>query len=164
MAHLRGATGRESSLLPLECYDAVALVRDLMARKAIRISVPESLTGFLRMTNVDWSREVEIPPRDGFAGTAPDFDQLVQGMADLKDRFLGMQTLVYQWRGRIFYTMLGGTRYAARVDWSLPAETGTPASGTGVVPPISSRSSGVQLLPFGKNPDSALRSRIRKGG
>ena len=151
-------------MLPLECYDAVALVRDLMARKAIRISVPESLTGFLRMTNVDWSREVEIPPRDGFAGTAPDLDQLVQDMGDLKDRFLGMQTLVYQWRGRIFYTMLGGTRYAARVDWSLPAETGTPASGTGVVPPISSRSSGVQLLPFGKNPDSALRSRIRKGG
>ena len=156
--------GRESGLLPLECYDAVALVRDLMARKAIRISVPESLTGFLRMTNVDWSREVEIPPRDGFAGTAPDLDRLVQGMADLKERFLGMQTLVYQWRGRIFYTMLGGTRYAARVDWSLPADTGAPASGTGVVPPMASRSSGVQLLPFGKNPDSTLRGRIRKGG
>ena len=109
-------------MLPLECCDVVALVQDLMARKAIRISVPESLTGFLRMSHVDWSREVEIPPREGFVETAPDFDQLVQGMADLKGRFRGLQTLVYLGRGRIFYTMLGGTRYAARVDWSLPAE------------------------------------------
>ena len=109
-------------MLPLECCDAAALVRDLMGRKSIRVSVPESLTGFLRMSHVDWSREVEIPPREWFAETAPDFDQLVQGMADLKGRFRGLQTLVYLGRGRIFYTMLGGTRYAARVDWSVPAE------------------------------------------
>ena len=149
-------------MLPLECCDVVALVQDLMARKAIRISVPESLTGFLRMSHVDWSREVEIPPREGFVETAPDFDQLVQGMADLKGRFRGLQTLVYLGRGRIFYTMLGGTRYAARVDWSVPAEAESPAFSAGAVRPPMSRSSAAQLLPSGRNPDGALQGRIRK--
>lgn len=144
-----------SALRPIEVYDAAALVQDLLARKPIRISVPESLTGFVRMVNVDWSGEVEIPPRNGLSDTVT-LDGLLQGMVELHGRFLGLQALVYREHGRIFFTMLGGTRYAARVDWSSSssvvqptlkcAPSSTPLSRTCVFPPGAN----VVTLPRGR--------------
>lgn len=108
------------STRPLEGYPPQLLLDDLLARKPVRTSVPESVTRFLTLRHLDWSREVEVPQR-GPAAELPERAELLAQMAALDGRFLGLQALVYALNGRIWYTMLGGARYAARVEWDAPS-------------------------------------------
>lgn len=108
------------STRPLEGYAPQDLLDGLLARKPIRTSVPESLTRFVGLRHLDWSREVEVPP-PGPAPELPDRAWLLAQMGTLGGRYLAMQTVVYAQGGRILYTMLGGARYAARVDWGAPS-------------------------------------------
>jgi hypothetical protein len=108
------------STRPLEGYAPQALLDELLARRPVRTSVPESVTRFVGLRHLDWSREVEVPP-PGPVPELPDQAWLLAQMATLGGRHLALQTVVYALGGRIFYTMLGGARYAARVDWGAPA-------------------------------------------
>jgi hypothetical protein len=104
------------STRPLEGYAPQVLLDELLARRPVRTSVPESVTRFVGLRHLDWSREVEVPPL-GPAPELPEHALLLARMATLEGRYLAMQALVYAMGGRIWYTMLGGARYAARVDW-----------------------------------------------
>ena len=108
------------STRPLEGYAAQALLDELLARRPVRASVPESVTRFVGLRHLDWSREVEVPP-PGPVPDLPDRAWLLAQMVTLGGRYLAMQTVVYAMGGRIWYTMLGGARYAARVDWGAPS-------------------------------------------
>jgi hypothetical protein len=108
------------STRPLEGYAPQALLDELLARRPVRASVPESVTRFVGLKHLDWSREVEVAP-PGPAPELPDQALLLAQMATLDGRYRAMQAVVYALGGRIWYTMLGGARYAARVDWGAPS-------------------------------------------
>lgn len=112
----RGAAGADAPLRLLEFYDADSLARDLVARRPIRLSVPESVARLLALRDLDWSREVELP-RGAPVEIPADHQQLVERMASLEGRYQYFKALAYAHGGRILHTMLGGSRYAARVDW-----------------------------------------------
>ncbi len=107
-------TRRESAvaspLRPLETYDDALLEQDLLQRRAIRVSVPEAVARLQGLTHLDWSGEVEVPPPDAAPESA--------AASELERRYRRLRQLAYTQQGRIFYTMLGGDRYAARVEWS----------------------------------------------
>jgi hypothetical protein len=111
----KGVAG-DAQLRLLEFYDAGSLARDLLARRPIRLSVPESVARLLALRDLDWSREVELP-RGAPLEIPDDHQQLIERMAALDDRYRYFMALTYARGGRILYTMLGGSRYAARVDW-----------------------------------------------
>lgn len=111
----KGVAG-DSQLRLLEFYDADSLARDLMARRSIRLSVPESVARLLALKDLDWSREVELP-RGPPLEIPGDHRELLERMAPLDGRYHYFMALTYAHGGRILYTMLGGSRYAARVDW-----------------------------------------------
>lgn len=122
----KGVAG-DSQLRLLEFYDAGSLARDLQARRPIRLSVPESVARLLALRDLDWSREVELP-RGAPLEIPDDQQQLLERMAALDGRYHYFMALTYAQGGRIFYTMLGGSRYAARVDWGTrDAEPDSPA-------------------------------------
>jgi hypothetical protein len=106
----------EAQLRLLEFYEPDHLARDVMARRPLRLSVPESVVRLLAMRDLDWSREVELPRGETLEIPA-DHQQLVERMVALEGRYQYFKALTYAQGGRILYTMLGGSRYAARVDW-----------------------------------------------
>lgn len=106
----------DSQLRLLEFYDPDSLVRDLVGRRTIRLSVPESVARLLPLRDLDWSREVELPP-GALLEIPADHQQLVERMIGLEGRYQYFKALTYAHGGRVFYTMLGGSRYAARVEW-----------------------------------------------
>ena len=110
-------TAGDAQLRLLEFYDADSLARDVLARRSIRLSVPESVTRLLAQWDLDWSREVELPPRGALIEIPADHQQLVERMGALEGRYQYFKALTYANGGRILYTMLGGSRYAARIDW-----------------------------------------------
>ena len=111
---MRCGSAAPSPLCPLEVYDAAKLERDLLDRRPIRISVPEAVARLQGLKNLDWSGEVELPP----PVDRSDHEPTAAAPTGLEQRYRILQSLTYRLRGRIFYTMLGGDRYAARVDWS----------------------------------------------
>jgi hypothetical protein len=119
-AKLRQAPG-EAQLRLLEFYEPDDLARDVMARRPLRLSVPESVVRLLAMRDLDWSREVELPRGEPLEIPA-DHRQLVERMVTLEGRYQYFKALTYAHGGRILYTMLGGSRYAARVDWGAPEQ------------------------------------------
>jgi hypothetical protein len=110
---VRRGSAAPSPLSPLEVYDDAKLERDLLDRRPIRISVPEAVARLQGRKNLDWSGEVELPP----PVDSSDHEPVAAAPTELEQRYRILQSLTYRLQGRIFYTMLGGDRYAARVDW-----------------------------------------------
>ena len=111
---VRRASAAPSPLWPLEVYDDAKLERDLRDRRPMRVSVPEVVARLQGLKDLDWSGEVELPPPADSSGSEPG----AAAPTELEQRYRILQSLTYRLQGRIFYTMLGGDRYAARVDWS----------------------------------------------
>jgi hypothetical protein len=105
----RRVSAASSPLRPLEEYEDALLEQDLLKRRAIRVSVPESVARLQGLKHLDWSGEVEIPQPDEASRGGP--------ANELEQRYRLLCELTCRQQGRIFYTMLGGDRYAARVDW-----------------------------------------------
>ena len=79
-----GTTG-DAQLRLLEFYDADSLARDVIARRPLRLSVPESVARLLALRDLDWSREVELP-RGAPLEIPVDHQQLVERTAALEGR------------------------------------------------------------------------------
>jgi len=104
----RRASATTSALRPLEQYEDALLEQDLLERRPIRVSVPESVARLQGLKHLDWSGEVEVP----LAEESPEGEA-----SELERRYRLLRQLCYRQQGRIHYTMLGGDRYAARVEW-----------------------------------------------
>lgn len=100
----------------LEEYDPEALVGDIREHKHLRISLPEAVVRFHALPHLDWSKEVELPPPLDIS-IEPYLDGIEWRMHDLVDRYRGLVLLTYSLSGRVFYHMLSGSRYEARLEW-----------------------------------------------
>lgn len=107
----RRGSAAVSPLCPLEVYDHSRLEQDLLNRRPIRVSVPEAVARLQGLKHLDWSGEVELPPSADAPECAP------EPPTALEQRYRALLALTHRLHGRILCTMLGGDRYAVRIDW-----------------------------------------------